>query len=555
MVKILGLATADPILAGFYNRAYSVNSDFNYSTETPFEEGFIQLNHASAGVFREDNWIAVNKGLTNGMWGTEAYHSNNRYGRYQSYGALEIIYPGSIQSGNGYNVSTWDWNYNPGATVIRLPWDKLHGEYARNDETQQKDFVGSLTFLKKEDEFLKETYGTFGMFAMDFQEKENQGFSTKYGPNTHNSTFKFKKSNFFFDDIIVCLGSGISNDDPSNKTITTLYQRMDNNTSTPIVNGYVQDAIGEVSFYGGKNNWLISNYNTGFYVLSGKHGVNIIHEDQKTPNHNNRWPASLSSGTYYKAYIDHGTKPSDKSYEYIIMPNTTEAEMQQLDTKVTTNKPYKVHSKDSNSHVIEHTEKGIFGYAVFGSLSDLNIGYVKAINRPCLLMSQFENSSSKLKLAIVSPDLGFDSRSYDPSFPRYVNVTINGEWNLLSSHPGAKLVSTNETETLLSFTLVDGLSIEVDLQSTTLSLDDISPLTPTLNVYPNPSNGIVNISSNKNFNQVEIYDLMGRVLYNLDTDNSQKELQINLSNFSSSIYFINVKSNSNVIATKRLILN
>ena len=182
------------------------------------------------GVYRQDDWVASIKGFNKYFWGTEIYSSDNRYGRYQSYGAQEIIYSEDVKTGNGFNINTWDWNFNPGTTVIRLPWGDLHAERERIDEVQQKRFVGALSLNNKNTSLLTNNYG---MFSMDFQEEDSQGFGVTHHSETHNNTFTFKKTNFYFDDIIVCLGSGINNDDASNETITTLFQRSLNYPCRP----------------------------------------------------------------------------------------------------------------------------------------------------------------------------------------------------------------------------------------------------------------------------------------------------------------------------------
>ena len=475
--EILGLNTADPLLAGYVNRVDGLNPSFNYNTIAPFEEGFVQINFANAGFLRNDNWVAFAKGFTNGLWGTEIYKPSNRYGRYQSYGALEIIYPSSITTGNGYNHQTWNWNYNPGATTIRLPWDKLHAERERIDERQIKSFAGALTFRKKHYDFLKETYGDFGMFAMDFQEMENQGFSTTYSSNNHNGSFTFKKSYYLFDDIIVCLGSGITNNDTSNTTVTTLFQRIDNKGISPNVNGTNQSALGEVNFNGGTNNWVISNYNTGFYLIGGNYNLKIKKEVQQVPQHSQIWPLNPSvSGnptqTYYTGYLDHGINPSNKTYEYIVLPSSNTTNMQQLHTAISGgNKPYTVHQQDINAHIVEHKAKQIFAYSVFSNLNNSNIDTIKSVNKPCLIMSEYDNTNNLL-LAISNPDLGIVSRSYQPVADKIIDVTLHGEWVMIDSNPNVELISSNATETLLRFTISNGLSIEIQLSSS-LSTEDI----------------------------------------------------------------------------------
>jgi hypothetical protein len=401
------------------------------------------------------------------MWGSEIYTTANRYGRYQSYGALEILYPGDKETGNGYDVDTWDWNYSPGTTVIRMPWDKLHGERERIDELQQKRFVGALTLNKKNSELLTNNHGDYGLFAMDFQEQEGLGWGTIHSSNNHNNTFTFQKSSFYFDDIIVCLGSGISNDDTTNATITTLYQRLHNSGNDVNVNGTTQASMGEVTFSGASDNWLLSNYNTGFYLLSGSHSLKVKKEVQQNPNYNQIWPVDYSSNptnTYYTGYIDQGTNPSNESYEYIIKPGSSIAEMQALATDIQgANKPYTVHQQDANAHIVEHLSKNIWGYTFFSSAVGLTYDYVTDVDSSCLVMTKFDGGNQTLLVSLSNPDIGFDSRSYNPSITAVKRLTLQGEWQFVTTHPDVAIISTNPTETIIDFTTVDGLSIEIEL--------------------------------------------------------------------------------------------
>jgi hypothetical protein len=557
--NILGLTTADPILAGLHNRIYFVDQSFNYDQISPFEEGFIQLNHASAGVFRNNDWIAYAKGFTDGLWGTEIYPSDNRYGRYQSYGALEILYPGSLQYGIGFDDLSWDWNYNPGTTSIRLPWEKLHAERGRIDEHQKNGFAGSLTFRKKEMDYLNENYGGFGMFAMDFQELENQGFSTVHSSNNHNGTFTFKKSNFFFDDIIVCLGSGISNDDANNNTITTLYQRLNNKGTSISVNGANYGSFGEIVFDGASNNWLLGNYKTGFYLFAGDYSLKVKKESQQNPNHNQIWPVDYSSNsmaTYYTGYIDHGVKPSNKNYEYILKPNSSITEMEELDAAISSgNKPYVVHQKDDDAHVLEHIEKDIFCYAIFNGLSNLGYDHITKVNNSCLIMSEYNTDLNILHLALTNPDLGFSARSFNPAETKDIDVTLKGNWRLTNSFPNVQLLTSNNTETVLRFSSVDGLSMEVMLEASNLVNSDFqNGANNNILVYPNPAKKSLNILSDISINSVDIYDLQGRKVHILTNElNRQFNLKIDIGTLSSATYLVKITTDVGVI-TKKIII-
>ncbi|MAD49938.1 MAG: hypothetical protein CMC95_01345 [Flavobacteriales bacterium] len=74
----------------------------------------------------------------------------------------------------------------------------------------------------------------------------------------------------------------------------------------------------------------------------------------------------------------------------------------------------------------------------------------------------------------------------------------------------------------------------------------------SLNIFPNPSNGIVYISQdNSDLTHVKVYTLLGREIYSGDLYNS---LRVDLSTFSNGVYFIEL-SNGIDIVTERLILN
>jgi len=561
--KILGLSTADPVLAGFYNRANgAVNPAFNYSTVAPFEEGFIQLNYSNSGVYRKKggtkNWVAVTKGFTNALWGTETYPTANRYGRYQSYGALEILYPGSLTA-NGYNGATWDWNHNPGTTVIKLPWGKLHTEKDRLDELQQQTFAGSLCFKKKNLNYLSGTYGDFGMFGMNFQQKTGQGSGTVYGPDTHNSTFTFKKSNFFFDDIIVCLASGITNNDTSNPTITTLYQRM-NNSGVVTANGTSYSTDGTNTFSGASNNWILDNYGTGFYVLAnGSNSLKVIKGNQQVPQQDVVWSGSLPSGNpignYYLGYIDHGTNPANTGYEYILKPNATITDMQNLNTTISGgNKPYTVHQQNNIAHILEHNTKKIVGYSAFSAISGITIGNIKSINSPCLVMS--DNSViGKMTLSLSNPNLGLASRSYAPSVSKIIDVVLAGQWTIDSPTPGVQLISSDATQTLLRFTTIDGNAYELSLTNASLGVKSSSLLEQSLQLYPNPNKGqfTLNYKGEEALKKLEIFSITGQLVKEIQLENFTNDKEINVPELKRGLYLLKIKTDKDT-AIKKIII-
>ena len=87
----------------------------------------------------------------------------------------------------------------PEANIIKLPNISASAPQlkAAIKELQSKNFAGSLAFEQKRKHFLQNTYGTYGMFAMDFEAKEGLGFGKKYASENHNASFTFKKSYYY----------------------------------------------------------------------------------------------------------------------------------------------------------------------------------------------------------------------------------------------------------------------------------------------------------------------------------------------------------------------
>lgn len=98
------------------------------------------------------------------------------------------------------------------------------------------------------------------------------------------------------------------------------------------------------------------------------------------------------------------------------------------------------------------------------------------------------------------------------------------------------------------FISVSGIAQEK--KNTTTKTDGIEGL----QIFPNPvSNGRIYISTDQNSNsrEVEIYDMLGKKVYEITLYGNNKE--INISNLNPGIYLIKVKEN-NTSATRKLVI-
>ncbi len=76
----------------------------------------------------------------------------------------------------------------------------------------------------------------------------------------------------------------------------------------------------------------------------------------------------------------------------------------------------------------------------------------------------------------------------------------------------------------------------------------VDKLADVINIYPNPANGKVNISSPERIDNVKIYSLLGQQITDINPDNNI--FVIDLSGFDPGLYFINMKVQGNVITKK-----
>ena len=458
--NILG-QTADSLIAGAYNRIWNDDIGLGGYPSESFPTGYWQFNYSPVGIYRQDNWVATIHGINQNFWGTETYSSENRYGRYQSYGAVEIMYPGGRDS-SGMNINGFDWNKNPGTTSKVLPWTALNPSNGRIDERAKSDYAAALRFWGDTDE-LK---GAYGMYGFNFQQK---GISS-----THDETFRFKKSMFCFDGIIINLGSNISSTDGNNPIITTLLQNTLPNTSDAlIVNGTAQSNFPYNANLPGGNNWILDIWGTGYYSNTTD-TIFISKNTQTSPDEQGN--GSTTTGVFESVWINHGMAPSNKSYEFVILPNNNATTIANFHAEMQSplNQPYQILQQDSFAHIVHHKNSDIYGYALFAANTSLNIHKIVRNDAPCLVMLKEVNGF--LYLSLVDPTTSFSQNSL-------IELELDGEYSIHTADSDITITAVGGGKTTLVFAPKDGHPSDVVLKSNSNVLNSnflVFTGTPTL---------------------------------------------------------------------------
>ncbi len=387
-------------------------------------QGFFVFNYGSAGVFRRADWMVTLKGYNTDVWGAEIYAKDNRYGRYQSYGSVQIMGKGTPVSrlGSGFSQEGWDWNRLPGTTTIHLPFELLDSPLKGTTMARStENFSGSSSLG-----------GRNGMFAMKLKERELRNFTP---------SFVARKSVFCFDNRLVCLGTDISNSNAEYPTETTLFQ--------------VQDT-GKPLYSSADKHWLHDGYSNYYHVTTGNVRTQVgqqesMHEKRRVP----------TNGQFATAWIEHGKAPEGESYEYLVLIQPTESELQHAQ-KIS---PYEVLQRDRTAHVVFDKATGITAYAAFDAYRSESDRTIVSIPAETMLMYA-EEADGKLRLSVCDPNLNISEKTYttkEASRPIEKAIVLKGKWRLASTHENVKLTQA-DGQTQITISCRHGLPVEMMLE-------------------------------------------------------------------------------------------
>lgn len=384
-------------------------------------QGFFVYNYGSAGIFRRADWMVTLKGYTTDVWGAEIYAKDNRYGRYQSYGSVQIMGKGNpvSRAGSGFVQEGWDWNRLPGTTTIHLPFELLDSPLkgttmARSEE----NFSGSSSLG-----------GMNGMFAMKLMERDYDNFT---------SDFVARKSVFCFDNRMICLGTGITNSNADYPTETTLFQTKFNGKEPKADND---------------DYWLHDGYDNYYHVIDGTVRSQVA--DQESRHEKTR---EKTAGKFSSAWIEHGKAPKDGTYEYMVLIQPSAAELDELQKTPA----YEVLQRDQMAHVVYDKKTGITGYAAFEAYQPVNDQFIVSIPAETMVMYGKE-SDNRIRLSVCDPNLDLAEKTYttkEPSRPIRKKIVVKGIWMLPSPQEGVQL-EYEGNNTFLNVTCQHGQPVEM----------------------------------------------------------------------------------------------
>lgn len=356
-------------------------------------QGFFVYNYGSMGIFRRADWMVTMKGYTTDVWGAEIYTKDNRYGRYQSYGSVQIMGKGNpvSRAGSGFVQEGWDWNRLPGTTTIHLPFELLDSPLKGTTMARSKEnFSGSSSLGGKN-----------GMFAMKLMEREYKNFTPD---------FVARKSVFCFDNRLVCLGTGITNSNADYPTETTLFQTKYN---------------GKDSKVGNDDYWLSDGYDNYYHVVDGAVRTQVAEQESRHEK-----IRAVTKGKFSSAWLEHGKAPKDGTYEYMVLIQPSASELDELKKAPS----YEVVQRDQTAHVVFDKRTGITAYAAFENYKPAADAVFISIPAETMVMVGNEGEK-EIRMSVCDPNLNIAEKTYttrEPSQPITKKIILKGQWALKS---------------------------------------------------------------------------------------------------------------------------
>ncbi|WP_165499818.1 polysaccharide lyase family 8 super-sandwich domain-containing protein [Pedobacter frigidisoli] len=263
---------------------------------------------------------------------TERGNNENILGKFLADGATNIQRSGSEYANI---MPIWEWDKIPGTTSR---------DYMNDDgATIEKDWgiSGTTKFVGGVSD------GVYGVSAYDLD----------------YDSVKAKKAWFFLDKEVVCLGAGIQSNSPEHIT-TTINQSW--------LRGRINVAD--------QKSWILHD-SIGYFFPSGG---NIRSSNQLQKGNwyriNHFQNKDEVSAKVFKAWFDHGVKPQDASYAYIVMPGIGDQDLIEKERAM-----IKIVKNTSEIQAVKHAGLNIL-QIVFYKAGEFNSGgVIIKVDQPCLV--------------------------------------------------------------------------------------------------------------------------------------------------------------------------
>ncbi len=377
---------------------------------------------------------------------------------------MTYLYAGNADS--NFTDTYWatvDYYHLPG-TTSETNWNAL-------PNTTDQDWVGGAQVAN--------TYGVAGMSLHPL------------GTNGVYSTLNAKKSWFMLDNEIICLGAGISCNEPNAVDTTVENRRLLGASPT---NNFWVNGVQNAPNIGWRSNltsasWCALDGVGGYYFPGGANNLLATFT-----SNSGKWtdirPTASDSATYtdnyLKLYFKHGVRPANATYAYVLLPNMSAASVSNYaaaaDIIVLTN--------TSTVQAVSKPSLGVVA-ANFWTSGNNSADLISVNNQASVITLQNSNSIS---VGVSDPT---------QVNPGSVTVTLNqAASSVLSADAGVTVVQlTPQIVLSVNVSSAPGATFQASFASAAATTNSIPPTISSVGMVGSPGQFQIQFKGNSNFTQ------------------------------------------------------
>lgn len=353
----------DPAMAAAYDAVYRRGTGLEepgYGI-TPSHTEFYRTDFATHNRPGYNFTIATSSTRT---YRQEKGNGENLKGRFLSDGATNIL----LQGDEYYNIFPyWDWTKIPGTTTPTWTNTTPPNDWGVRGTSV---FTGGVT------------NGAYGAHTYVLDD---------YGTTA-------KKSWFCFDDEVVCLGAGVASTDASTITTTLNQARLDGEVVVSDAGFVAPVSEGWSGVYVDSLDWVWHDQVGYFFPCGGEVHLSTATQSGNWYDINTAQANAAVSGEVFKLWLDHGTRPTNGSYAYIVAPGIESAAgMAAYDQSAVV-----ILSNTDSIQAVYHRELDILQAVFYSPGTLVGDGFSVEVTTPCAI-SLRDVSSTAVAGAVADP--------------------------------------------------------------------------------------------------------------------------------------------------------
>lgn len=456
-------------------------------------------------ISRQSDRVLTAKGYSKYIWDFESSSTENLYGRYLSYGHLELTKLSQNLKSYRPSNADWEWSHIPGTTAKYLTKTELNSQNnpALHRNFSDEPFLGGVAFSKN--------VSVFANLLHD---------------NTFDKSFYARKSVFQFDSIYTCLGSGIKNADQNYFVHTTLFQNQKINSADVVnVNGNVVSTTATALV----NPVVKDNYGNAYIVKDGTVNLDF-------------------TNSFITGYINHGKVLTDGKYAYQLVTGVSDNDLNTISSAA--GAPVEILRNDEAAQVVHHPSSKTLAAVIYDASVMINNGKLNRVNIPSIIVMQERGDT--LEIAFTDPDmhrpgatnistLSSSAISADGELST-LQIELNGAYELISAENGSSITTNgNGTTTIQCSKMKDGQTFRVFLHMPSTATQ--KPLTTDKSAFRIFNRGVnsyrIETLEDTLFNY-RIFSLAGNLMK--EQENLLASVDLSLIPYPEGIYFLQLRS-------------